>query len=202
MNLTARTYAPRAGSVPARVIQFFAANRGESMASADIAVKFDTPAATVANLLKSALDANFLGRENGFWCAGDDIDEAPNFGAMAATERTIASAATSSGAHNPFAAASATAKAARAAQSKAAPIAPDLSQLQVDSGIELVGRFKKENVWEPVFAVLTAPGVSAVIEPEWRKSLKVEATKRQRAQQGSWQIGIDAQGKTRILRTA
>ena len=202
MNLTARSYTPRAGSLPARVIQFFAANRDETMGSADIAQKFDTPAGTVSTLLQSALAADFVGKQGDQWCAGDDIDQAPDFGKLAAIDRTVHNASTSTGAHNPFAAASAIVKTTKARAQVARLAAPDLSLIQIDQGIELVGRFAKTNVWAPLFDALSAPGQSTVIQPDWRKSIKVEATKRQRAQQGSWQIGIDAQGNTRILRTA
>ena len=208
MNLTARSYAPRAGSIPARVIQFFAANLGEHMDSADIAVKFDTPPHSVSTLLKSALDAGFVDKQGGRWCAGEDIYLAPDFGKLAAIDHTVATAATSSGAHNPFAspfqAATASVKAIKARQAVRGPqrAAPDLSGLQIDDGIELVATLVRRNPWAPLFEALTRPGQSAVIAPEWRTTIRAHAKNREKTGQGRYQIGIDAQGNTRILRTA
>lgn len=175
MTHAPHNYAPRADSLAARVIAFFRrADPDEELHLSDIELKFDTPKISIHAALKEAVTHDILKRNNSMYSAGPHIGSTPPQGVAAIA----------------------------AARRNAPQLAPDLSQLQVDYGVEIVGRFKKENVWAPVFDALTAPGVSAVIQPEWRKSLKVEATKRQRAQQGAWQIGIDAQGKTRILRTA
>jgi hypothetical protein len=205
MNLTARTYAPRAGSVPARVIQFFAANLSDTLSNTDVATKFDCGATSVPTLLKPALEAGFLGKQDGHWCAGDDIDQPPDYGKIAAIDRTVHNAAGLTGAHNPFAAARPVVQATQArakATRNAAPL-PDFSSIKVEGGVQLITtKAARPDVWAPLFDALHTAGLSAVIEPAWRKAVKVQATRRQKAGKGTWVIGIDAAGKTRILRTA
>lgn len=94
MNLTARTYCPRSGSMPAQVIQFFQNNLKQSITGAEIGLKFNTPSSGVFGMLKSALDAGFLSHTGGVYAAGNDIDQAPEYGAVDQADATIAQART------------------------------------------------------------------------------------------------------------
>lgn len=68
-------YTPRAGSLPARVIEFFAANPEEELTRLDVAAKFDCQASAVDAGLEAAVNHGALVRRRGedstlVWCAG------------------------------------------------------------------------------------------------------------------------------------
>lgn len=102
-TVTARSYCPRTGSVPAQVIAYFQKNLSAKLTNAEMAVKFACDAKNVSNFLQLAIEANFIVRSNGYYTAGDDIDQAPDYGSAAQADATIAAAATKGGAHSPFA---------------------------------------------------------------------------------------------------
>lgn len=54
------TYAPRAGTVPKRVLDFFRANPEEELTIPDIAIKFDVPELSVNKCLHLAVKARLL----------------------------------------------------------------------------------------------------------------------------------------------
>lgn len=94
MNLTARTYCPRSGSMPARVIQFFQNNLEQTMTGAELGLKFNTPSTSLFSNLSPAVEAGFLSRSGGVYSAGRDIDLAPDYGKLDEADATIAQART------------------------------------------------------------------------------------------------------------
>lgn len=93
-NLTARTYCPRSGSVPARVIAYFQNNLSAKLTNAELALKFEIDAKNTYALLNTAIEANFIARSSGYFTAGDNIDEAPDYGSADQADATIAQART------------------------------------------------------------------------------------------------------------
>jgi hypothetical protein len=93
-NITARSYCPRTGSVPAQVIAYFQKNLSVKLTNAEMAVKFACDAKNVGNILQLAIDANFIARSSGYYAAGDDIDDAPDYGSASQADATIARART------------------------------------------------------------------------------------------------------------
>lgn len=75
------TYEPTAGSLPARVVDFFRENPDEELTRRDMADKFEIPAASVDACLKKAIDAGLLATKNNeemvrCWVAGPQISKA------------------------------------------------------------------------------------------------------------------------------
>ena len=93
-NLTTRTYCPRTGSVPARIIAYFQNNLSAKLTQAEIIAKFDLNTSNVSPTLQAAIEAGFIARSSGYYSAGDDIDEAPDYGSVSQTDATIAQART------------------------------------------------------------------------------------------------------------
>jgi len=58
-------YMPRAGSLPAQVVNFFMAAPDEQLTTPDIAAKFDADKASVANQLRSAVQTGLLAQQPG-----------------------------------------------------------------------------------------------------------------------------------------
>lgn len=103
-NITTRTYCPRSGSVPARVIAYFQKNLSAKLTNAELAMKFEIDAKNTSALLSMAIEAGFIARSSGYYTAGDDIDQAPDYGSVAQADATIKAAASAPGAaHSPFA---------------------------------------------------------------------------------------------------
>lgn len=91
-NITARSYCPRTGSVPAQAIAYFQKNLSAKLTNAEMAVKFNCDSKNVSNILQLAIEANFIARSSGYYTAGDDIDEAPDYGSAVQADATIAQA--------------------------------------------------------------------------------------------------------------
>ena len=91
---TTRSYCPRTGSLPAAVIAYFQKNLSAKLTGAEMAAKFNVPQPSVYTNLQLAVDAGFIARDNGYYTAGDDIDEAPDYGSVSQTDVTIAQART------------------------------------------------------------------------------------------------------------
>ena len=88
-NITSRTYCPRSGSLPAAVIAYFQKNLSAKLSSAEVAAKFNVPSASIHTNLNLAVEAGFIARDNGYYTAGDDIDQAPEYGAVDQANATI-----------------------------------------------------------------------------------------------------------------
>ena len=61
--MTTKPYTPRAGSVPARVLEFLTANPDELLTTGDVAAKFDCGRLSVRSLLSNAVEAGLLTRK-------------------------------------------------------------------------------------------------------------------------------------------
>lgn len=71
------SYQPREGSLPARLCAFFTANPEEELSAADIAQKYDTPAANIAANLAAPLAHGFIVRaKDGVYKAGEKLLQA------------------------------------------------------------------------------------------------------------------------------
>jgi hypothetical protein len=93
-NITARSYCPRIGSIPAKAIQYFANHLSARHTQAELAALLGVATDGFSKCLASALEAGFLSRNNGYYTAGDDIDEAPDYGSASQADATIARART------------------------------------------------------------------------------------------------------------
>jgi hypothetical protein len=93
-NITARSYCPRIGSIPAKAIQYFANHLSARHTEAELAALLGVATDSFAKCLGDALQAGFLSRSNGYYTAGDDIDEAPDYGSASQADATIAQART------------------------------------------------------------------------------------------------------------
>lgn len=70
-NATAPKYTPQAGSLPERVLDWFAKNPEEELSSADIAQKFDVlSSSNVQPMLSAPLGHELLRRERGVYVVG------------------------------------------------------------------------------------------------------------------------------------
>lgn len=88
-TVTSRSYCPRTGSVPARAIQHFQKHMSAGYAAAEFAALLGAPQAGFSSNLDLAIKAGFINRSNGYYTAGDDIEQAPDYGSVAQADATV-----------------------------------------------------------------------------------------------------------------
>ena len=85
-------------------------------------------------------------------------------------------------------------------------ITPELiAKFNVETGIKVFRKINEAGTskWDPVFNRLTAKGQSMAVPGDWTSALRAEAQKRnKRAGGNQYQVGYDAEGKTRLARVA
>ncbi len=153
-----KAYNPRADSLPARVLAYFASNPDEELTRADISRKFDCNVSSVQASLKTAVEAGAL-----IWTQSDDLEWVYRAGPNAVA--------------NPFRALAP----AALAGAPAAPVATVIATLPVDDNVP-VNKPKPSQAehWAPLFDKLAKPGQSIAVPTEWRRALSREATRRNR----------------------
>ena len=153
-----KTYTPRADSLPARVLAYFADNPDEELTRADISRKFDCNVSSVQASLKTAVDAGAL-----VWIQNEDLEWVYRPGTNSVA--------------NPFRALAGT----NPASAPAAALPALLATLAVDDHVP-VNKPKPSQAehWAPLFDKLAKPGQSIAVPTEWRRALSREATRRNR----------------------
>lgn len=186
MSIATRTYCPRAGSIPAQTIQYFQKNLSAKLTRAEATAKFGT--SNIAKVLEPAIEAGFIASDSGYYTAGDDIDQAPDYGSVAQADATIKAAGSAPGAaHNPFAHAY---KAAPSAVQSAAPSAapakraspnkaplPDPAAIALDDDVPLATAKRVLVDWAVLFNRMQ-PGQSCKL-PKHAKAALAKATQEQ-----------------------
>lgn len=207
MSIASRTYCPRAGSLPARVIQYFAAHMGDTLSAYEIAQKFDAPREGLVTNLKMAVEAGFLNFADGKYTVGESIDEAPDYGKLAAIDETIAKAKNGGApsAHNVFATAVQVAheKKSRTASYASVRHILDIANLKVEedvpyfpNGTAAMGK------WEPLFSKLVKKGQSIAVPAHLRGALAAAANKRNKENRGTFKVALASPDTARIWRIA
>ena len=199
-NLATRTYCPRTGSIPQLAISYFQKNLSAKLTTAEAIAMFDTT--NIAKVLELAIEAGFIARSNGYYKAGDDIDQAPDYGSVAKADATIKAAATAPGAaHNPFASAAHHQRQATARKGRRIG-AVDFTAFKVEDGIPMAGgRGRGTEKWAPLLDKLTKAGQSVVIDPNMKTAIYAASKARQAKGVGKYKAGADLQGNTRPWRT-
>ena len=193
-NLMTRTYCPKTGSIPHSAISYFQKNLSAKLTTAEAIAKFGS--ANIGKILELAIEAGFIARSNGYYTAGDDIDQAPDYGSVAQADATIKAAAAAPGtAHNPFASA--------AHHRRKGPYvsAIDFTAFKVDENVPMPSRGAGAEKWAPLLDKLTKAGQSVAIDPAMRGAIYAAAKARQGKGDGKYKAGADLQGNTRIWRT-
>ena len=204
-NLATRTYCPRTGSVPARAIAYFSKNRGARHTQAELAALLGVTTDGFASALTGALEAGFMYRSNGYYTAGDDIDEAPDYGSLSQTDVTIAQARTTplNAFGVPIKPQASPLPPKRNTPAVATRHAVDFTTFKVDDDVPMHGTRlgKGGEKWAPLLNQLVKPGQSAVIDPVLKGAIYAACKARQSKGNGKYKTGFDLQGNTRIWRT-
>lgn len=200
MSIQSRSYCPRAGSLPASCIQYFANNRSATLTLDQISKKFDAAVSGMWSNLRQAVDAGFLQYEDGVYSAGDDIDDAPDYGKVAAADATIKAAATQPNApHNVFGAA---AKPPRAHTPHKKAALPDALGIQLDSGIPLPpSRCSAQQNWTFLLGRMS-PGQSCALPNRAKSSLAKVVTIKNKTTSQKFAIRKISETEIRLWRTA
>ena len=198
-NLATRTYCPRTGSFPQLAISYFQKNLSAKLTTAEAITKFGT--SNIGKVLEPAIEAGFIARSNGYYIAGDDIDQAPDYGSVAQADATIATAGSTHTAHSPFATAAHHRR--QATSRKGQRIAAiDFTAFRVEDGIPMAGgRGRGTEKWAPLLDKLTKAGQSVVIDPSMKTAIYAASKARQAKGLGKYKAGADVQGNTRLWRT-
>ena len=199
MSIESRSYCPRAGSLPARAIQFFANNRSAKLTPAEIAMKFDAAASGMHSNLQQAVDAGYLQRQNGIYSAGDDIDDAPDYGKLAAADATVKAAATQPNApHNVFGAAI---KPPRVYTSPDKTPLPDPLGVKLETGIPLPAGRSAQKDWGALLDRMK-PGQSCALPKNAHPSLAKIVAARHKAGSEKFAMRTTSETEIRLWRTA
>lgn len=182
-TVDAKTYSPRADSLPARVVAFFAKHPEEELHISDIAMKFDVPSSGIHSNLKPAVDCDLLKRNNSLYSAGQAIDLA-----------------------TPVAVAHAPAAAPRQKPAPKGYSSPrhhvDVKQLKVDIGVPCITHNGKGlSKWAPLFAKLTAADQSIAIPGHIKGALAAAVFIRNKQKNGTFRVAMTGCGEARIWRT-
>lgn len=183
MNIVdAKTYRPRADSLAAQVVAFFAKHPEEELHISDIAIKFEAEKPSVHACLKAAVDCDLLKRNNSLYSAGTNIEWAPGIhdGTAAAAPKT-------------------------APRGHASPrLHLDIAKLQVETGVPYVpfNTVKGQSKWEPLFAKLTAAGQSVPLPGHMKGALAAAILLRNKQKNGTFRIAMTSANEARIWRTA
>jgi hypothetical protein len=181
-TIDAKTYRPRADSLAAQVVAFFAKHPEEDLHISDIAIKFDAAKPSIHACLKAAVDCDLLKRNNSLYSAGVNIEWAPE------------------SAHGTAAAAP-----KAAPRGHASPrLHLDISKLQVETGVPYVpfNTVKGQSKWEPLFAKLTAAGQSVPLPGHMKGALAAAILLRNKQKNGTFRIAMTSANEARIWRTA
>ncbi len=179
------TYTPNPAAE--RCIAYFRRLPDEELSIKDIALKFGFDAKAVADLLKGAVEAEILAVDGTIYSAGKKIAAQPVAASPIAT--------------NAFGAAL---KPAKALKKPTAPLElPDFDTLQVETDIPQCNpRAKGASKWQPLFDRLTEPGQSIKLPAAAKAAVGAAVNKQNRLKQGTFRVGLDAAGDTRIWRKA
>lgn len=165
------TYIPQIGTLPAKVITFFAANPDEELTSLDIAEKFDCGRNSVHTNLAMAVDAGLLKR-----ITNEDGDPAyvrTEFTAAAAKRIVAAIPVPPPTAPEPK-------KARPRAHTALLSLDPKIIRVDEDVPIPSTVTRRGSDKWAPVFNQLKKKGQSIELPIEARTALGAAATKRNR----------------------
>lgn len=197
-SLTTRTYCPRTGSIPQLAISYFQGNLSARLTRAEATAKFGT--SNIAKVLELAIEAGFISSSNGYYTAGDDIDQAPDYGSVAQADATIkAAASTPGGAHSPFAhtyRATPSAKGSRPAK----PPLPDLATCALDDDVPLTTARPQKVNWADLLDRLQ-PGQSKALPLHYAGSIKKAASTRHQVAEERFAIKKISDTEVRIWRT-
>lgn len=186
-TVDAKTYRPRADSLAAQVVAFFAKHPEEELHISDIAMKFDVASSGIHTNLKTAVDCDLLKRNNSLYSAGVNIEWAP------------------------YPAHGATASAPIAPTPKAAPrghasprLHLDIATLKVETGVPCVpfNGVKGESKWEPLFAKLTAANQSIPLPGHVKGALAAAIILRNKKNNGTFRVAMTGANEARIWRIA
>ncbi|SFB96038.1 hypothetical protein SAMN05216344_10696 [Polaromonas sp. OV174] len=183
-------YIPRSDSLASSCIGFFKNNPDEHLTLEDIAEKFDCVRGNIHSMLRPAMDAGLLKRDR-------DIDGDYTYSAGSAILQHQQAKAEPA----PAALQAARKTAPRGFKSPRHII--DADTLKVEHNVPYAPK-QKVGVckWEPVFLKLNQAGQSAIVPDPIKGALAAAALSRNKLKQGTYKVGIDAVGKTRIWRTA
>lgn len=186
-TIDAKTYRPRADSLAAQVVAFFANHPEEDLHISDIAIKFDAEKPSVHACLRAAVDCDLLKRNNSLYSAGVNIEWAAE------------------SAHGATASAPTTPTPKAAPRGHASPrLHLDISTLKVETGVPYVpfNTVKGQSKWEPLFAKLTAAGQSVPLPGHLKGALAAAILLRNKQKNGTFRIAMTSANEARIWRTA
>lgn len=151
---------PSAGTVPARVIQWFADNPDEELYAADIAIRFDTARESIATALRRAVDAGLLA------CEKPTRHNTPGGAIYRAGPLCV------QGAERLRQAITARCKVSRQVLPEI-----DLTTLQVERGVPIAPPYaaKGRTRYDAMFDLLTEPGLSTALPFGYKGSVEKAA---------------------------
>lgn len=198
MSIASRTYCPRAGSLPARAIHYFFNNRSATLTPAEISMKFDAVSNGMHSNLQQAVEAGFLQRQDGIYSAGDDIDDAPDYGKLAAADATVKAAATLPNApHNVFGTAI---KPERKYSPPDKTALPDPQDIKLESGIPLPAGRSTQKDWGALLDRMK-PGQSCALPKNAHASLSKVVAARHKVGKEKYAMRTSSPTEIRLWRT-
>lgn len=183
-TVDAKTYSPRADTLPARVIAFFAKHPEEELHISDIAIKFEVAKPSIHVCLKAAVDCDLLKRNNSLYSAGINIEWAGE-GITAAAPAAPAPKSAPRGHASPR-------------------LHLDIARLEVQTGVPCVpfNGIKGQSKWEPLFAKLTAADQSIKLPGHVKGALAAAIIIRNKQKNGTFRVAMTGSNEARIWRIA